>query len=446
MTGMELLSRRALTLVLASTTLSVGVASVALADTLNVGTDFAISTGAGSNYSYTTPNVPFIPVGVFNASASYQANPVSVSFSGNTAFDFPTFNPGDIVVGPRIGTIGYSSSFSDTNISGSVTFAGSFNYSLNIGPINDNATIGSRSFTPGINSVLDGNSALNATSRTTSLSAALDRFGVGFNINGCLIICEQIGSVSVGTTLGLAARETVNWDPRFHYGYYAWENLTGTLTASDTPVWFETTPGAPLDLVFPSASPPGTNYFLNALPGVRLDASLTQSQQLDFLLTGTDLHFDLLGVNIFDYHNPLIDWTLFKAGQGFKSLGNEWVSDKFWSTEFIFNNDYSIVAGRPLFKTQNLFTNTPGTFLAILDSEGGFRPVPGFTDLPPLDPVCIDGRCYALDDPALPISKAAAVPEPASWALMIAGFGFVGGAMRRKQNAQLQVMSLSYAF
>ena len=29
----------------------------------------------------------------------------------------------------------------------------------------------------------------------------------------------------------------------------------------------------------------------------------------------------------------------------------------------------------------------------------------------------------------------AAVPEPAAWALMIAGFGFVGGAMRRRQTS-----------
>jgi hypothetical protein len=27
-----------------------------------------------------------------------------------------------------------------------------------------------------------------------------------------------------------------------------------------------------------------------------------------------------------------------------------------------------------------------------------------------------------------------AVPEPATWAMMIAGFGFVGGALRRRRN------------
>lgn len=31
-----------------------------------------------------------------------------------------------------------------------------------------------------------------------------------------------------------------------------------------------------------------------------------------------------------------------------------------------------------------------------------------------------------------PSTPAAAVPEPASWAMMIAGFGLVGGALRRR--------------
>ena len=34
-----------------------------------------------------------------------------------------------------------------------------------------------------------------------------------------------------------------------------------------------------------------------------------------------------------------------------------------------------------------------------------------------------------------------AVPEPATWAFMIAGFGFIGGAMRRRRNS----VSVSYA-
>ena len=35
------------------------------------------------------------------------------------------------------------------------------------------------------------------------------------------------------------------------------------------------------------------------------------------------------------------------------------------------------------------------------------------------------------------VSVAAAVPEPASWAMMLAGFGIVGGAMRRRQRTSV---------
>jgi hypothetical protein len=39
----------------------------------------------------------------------------------------------------------------------------------------------------------------------------------------------------------------------------------------------------------------------------------------------------------------------------------------------------------------------------------------------------------------LTISPAVAVPEPASWALMIGGFGMVGGAMRRRRSVSTKV-------
>lgn len=41
--------------------------------------------------------------------------------------------------------------------------------------------------------------------------------------------------------------------------------------------------------------------------------------------------------------------------------------------------------------------------------------------------------------PALAGSFAAAVPEPATWALMILGFGAVGGAMRRRQSVAAKI-------
>jgi len=35
------------------------------------------------------------------------------------------------------------------------------------------------------------------------------------------------------------------------------------------------------------------------------------------------------------------------------------------------------------------------------------------------------------------VAVGASVPEPASWALMIAGFGLAGGALRRRRRAPI---------
>jgi hypothetical protein len=45
------------------------------------------------------------------------------------------------------------------------------------------------------------------------------------------------------------------------------------------------------------------------------------------------------------------------------------------------------------------------------------------------------GVAFEIDD----IAVAGVIPEPASWALMIAGFGLVGAAMRRQRLAPARV-------
>ena len=42
-------------------------------------------------------------------------------------------------------------------------------------------------------------------------------------------------------------------------------------------------------------------------------------------------------------------------------------------------------------------------------------------------------------------AQAGAVPEPATWAMMMLGFGFVGGAMRSAKRRRKQKVSVSYA-
>ena len=43
---------------------------------------------------------------------------------------------------------------------------------------------------------------------------------------------------------------------------------------------------------------------------------------------------------------------------------------------------------------------------------------------------------------SIAITDAATVPEPASWALMIAGFGMVGGAIRRRASVRIRGAAL----
>jgi hypothetical protein len=45
------------------------------------------------------------------------------------------------------------------------------------------------------------------------------------------------------------------------------------------------------------------------------------------------------------------------------------------------------------------------------------------------------GNHFAMDN--LTLNGGGAVPEPASWALIVAGFGMIGGAMRRRSNVVL---------
>lgn len=46
---------------------------------------------------------------------------------------------------------------------------------------------------------------------------------------------------------------------------------------------------------------------------------------------------------------------------------------------------------------------------------------------------------FGIDQLNFTLNQAAAVPEPSSWALMIAGFGLVGGALRRRSAANVTV-------
>lgn len=79
----------------------------------------------------------------------------------------------------------------------------------------------------------------------------------------------------------------------------------------------------------------------------------------------------------------------------------------------------TVVSGQ----SQFLSFGTPADF----DPEGHY---PGYTEIVEVRMFTADGSLFAIDD--FQTAGAAVVPESASWAMMIAGFGLVGASLRRR--------------
>ncbi len=400
----------------------------ATAGSLSVSTPFSASAPAGNQYSYSAGPFPFNAFGIV-AKATYQANPASVAFNGGVSFDMPTLTTGQQIATDSILPISYASAYSGTSLGGSVTLGGRLDYSYNIGPFSGSGLIGQASVNPGVSGGLVGDSPLNATTLTGNAALGLPGLNLGLSI-------FPVGSASMSINPSLVATEQVSWNSNFEYGYYRWTNTTGTLTATDTLTWVGVNPGDPLGIKF-NATSTGA-YFINVMPAIRMDGVLSQKQELDLKLTAA-FYASVFGVTVVDKQYPLATLPLVKDGEGFTSNGNEWVADNFWSANVLFDDQKFTVLDIPTFVNQSLYLNKPGNQTPTGDVPGGFLPVPGLTDLPPPPQICLNNRCYNLDDPALPITgiRDNAVPEPTTWAMMLAGFACIGGLMRRKTRAAM---------
>jgi len=75
----------------------------------------------------------------------------------------------------------------------------------------------------------------------------------------------------------------------------------------------------------------------------------------------------------------------------------------------------------------------PGS-IALSDFSGSFKfPTNGVFNLP--DGVTANAGDYLVNNRFIdPLAPAGGVPEPASWALMIAGFGLAGAALRKRRK------------
>jgi len=106
-------------------------------------------------------------------------------------------------------------------------------------------------------------------------------------------------------------------------------------------------------------------------------------------------------------------------------------------SEFLDNGIYQPFSTAVNF-TFTFADGTTGTDSRIFSTDGAYLPTTFAFDLAPVTAVRwkpVTGSGVQFDNVVL--ADAAAVPEPASWALMIGGFGMVGGAMRRRSGRRV---------
>lgn len=167
----------------------------------------------------------------------------------------------------------------------------------------------------------------------------------------------------------------------------------------------------------------GTNTPLNATPVVVGDISITQ--------TGNT-------------NNAPQNFVGPDGGGGFQVNGSSRISGRITDGGSIFLDfNAGLTSFAAIFNEVN--DTTPRSILVIDGME--VAPVDGFfgvisdTVFSTVEFRALDGvdEGFALDDVRYGV---AAVPEPATWAFMILGFGAIGGAMRRQRKANVNV---SYA-
>lgn len=117
------------------------------------------------------------------------------------------------------------------------------------------------------------------------------------------------------------------------------------------------------------------------------------------------------------------------------------------SATFAFLNPVSSfgfkLTGVQLSNLSVMFNDGTAQNVAVVNNGSGvqFFGASGFSNLVTSFTLNASGDAIGVDD--LRFSSAAAVPEPATWALMLLGFGFVGGALRSKKRRQN--VAVSYA-
>ena len=151
----------------------------------------------------------------------------------------------------------------------------------------------------------------------------------------------------------------------------------------------------------------GFNGTMNGMIKFNMTAGATQTQSVTDFLTFTDGDGDIFHFDIDSAHTNSITQTLGPDGKTvISSSGSLFLLGNIWEE----NNMHALI-GDPTASSLTLTFNSTGA--SDFGASASLSVPPGVADAPP-----------------------PAVPEPASWAMMVGGFGLMGGMMRANRRSR----------
>jgi hypothetical protein len=131
-----------------------------------------------------------------------------------------------------------------------------------------------------------------------------------------------------------------------------------------------------------------------------------------------------------DYYSQEFDFSHIALASGTVSF--DWAFDG--SVDACCSGLNFYVNGNLVANLANGYFGDPYKFEATIES-GSFSIAVNEGDLLTFGAFSADGCCGASTNTISNFSAPAAAPEPASWAMMVGGFGLIGGAMRSRRRA-----------
>jgi len=179
--------------------------------------------------------------------------------------------------------------------------------------------------------------------------------------------------------------------------------------------------GAALAVIVMSASAANAATYI-------INFSGTGGTTAEFDLTTADTvnavgGYDVLAITGGNVNGDAITGLLNNPSQPFPTNNGTWIYDNvLYPASSPFVDYYSIVGTLASGGTTNLFVNSPDDYELMVAPPGG-----GYS---------LDSHGVALLGAGSPIGQGGAVPEPATWAMMMGGLFAMGAALRSRRQTQ----------